>query len=67
MRRTVVIDDQLLEEARRLLGTKGIRETVEAALREAVRRQRLEELQQSLGNLELDLDLKALMRMRDEE
>ena len=65
MRRTVVIDDNLLEEARRVLGTKGIRETVEAGLREAVRRRRLEELRRSLGHLELDLTPEELVRLRD--
>ena len=65
MRRTVVIDDNLLEEARKVLGTKGIRETVEAGLREAVRRRRLEELRRSLGHLELDLTPEELVRLRD--
>jgi Arc/MetJ family transcription regulator len=66
MRRTVVIDDKLLEEARRVLGTRSIRETVEAGLREAVRRRRLEELRRSLGKVELDLTPEELARMRDE-
>ena len=66
MRRTVVIDDNLLEEARQILGTKGVRETVEAGLREAVRRHRLEELRRSLGKLELDLTPEELARLRDE-
>jgi len=66
MRRTVVIDDGLLDEARRVLGTKGIRDTVEAGLREAVRRRRLEELRHSLGNVDLDLTPEELARLRDE-
>jgi Arc/MetJ family transcription regulator len=33
MRRTVVIDDKLLEEAQKALGTRGVRDTVEAGLR----------------------------------
>ena len=37
MRRTVVIEDSLLEDAQRLLGTSGIRDTVEKALREVIR------------------------------
>ena len=65
MRRTVVIDDKLLEEARRALGTRGIRETVEAGLREAIRRRRLEELRRSLGRVELDLTPEELARLRD--
>ncbi len=65
MRRTVVIDDDLLDEAQRALGTSGIRETVEAGLREAIRRRRLQELRQALGTIELDLSLEDLWRMRD--
>lgn len=66
MRRTVVIDDRLLEEAREVLGTKGIRETIEAGLREVIRRRRLEELRRSLGKIELDLNPAELERLRDE-
>ncbi len=66
MRRTVVIDDNLLEEARQVLGTRGIRETVEAGLREAIRRHRLEELRRSLGKIDLELTPEELVRLRDE-
>jgi len=66
MRRTVVIDDKLLEEARRVLGTRGIRDTVETGLREAIRRQRLQELRRSLGKVELGLTSEELARLRDE-
>lgn len=65
MRRTVVVDDKLLEEARQVLGTKSIRETIETGLREAVRRRRLEELRRSLGRVELDLTPEELARLRD--
>jgi Arc/MetJ family transcription regulator len=37
-RTTVDVDDRALEAARRELGTKGLSETVNAALRDAVRR-----------------------------
>ena len=65
MRRTVVVDDKLLEEARHVLGTRTIRETIETGLREAVRRRRLEELRRSLGKVELDLTPEELARLRD--
>ena len=67
MRRTVVIEDTLLDDARRLLGTKGIRDTVEEALREVIRRYRLEELRNSLGTMELGLTFEELARLRDAE
>ncbi len=66
MRRTVVIDDRLLEEAREALGTRSIRETIETGLREAIRRRRLEELRRSLGTIQLDLTPEELERLRDE-
>lgn len=40
-RTTVDVDDQALEDARRELGTKGLSETVNAALRDAARRRAL--------------------------
>jgi len=66
MRRTVVIDDDLLEEAQRALGTRGIRETIETGLREAVRRKRLEQLRRSLGTFDLDLTPEELEKLRNE-
>lgn len=65
MRRTVLIDDKLLEEARHALGTKSIRETVAAGLREAIRRRRLEELRRSLGTVHMELTPEELARLRD--
>jgi Arc/MetJ family transcription regulator len=67
MRRTVVIEDTLLKDAQRLLGTKGIRDTVEEALREVIRRYRLEKLRNSLGTVELGLTSEDLTRLRDAE
>lgn len=65
-RRTVVIDDKLLDEARSVLGTESIHATVEASLREVVRKRRLEQLRQSLGTLDLDLTPEELERLRNE-
>jgi Arc/MetJ family transcription regulator len=65
-RTTLVIDEELLDEARRFLGTKGVRDTIEAGLREAVRRGRLAELRRSLGNFDLDLTAEELARLRHE-
>jgi len=67
MRRTVVIEDALLDDAQRLLGTRGIRDTVEKALREVIRRYRLKELRNSLGTVELGLTPEELTRLRDAE
>ncbi len=64
MRRRLVIDDHLLEEARRVLGATRVRETVEAGLREAIRRHHLEDLRHSLGKIDLDLTAQELARLR---
>jgi len=62
-----VIDDDLLEDAQRALGTSGIRETVEAGLREAVRRRRLQELREAMGTFSLELTAEDLRHLRDAE
>ena len=65
MRRTVVIDEDPLEEPRGILGTKSIRETVEVGLKETIRRHRLTHLRRSLGKVALDLTPEELIRLRD--
>jgi Arc/MetJ family transcription regulator len=40
-RTTVTLDDDLLQDARRLLGTSGVSDTVNAALAMAIRQARL--------------------------
>ena len=53
---TLEIDDEVLEDARRILGTRGIKDTVDAALREVrvqdARRRLIEQLR-SLDGLDL--------------
>jgi Arc/MetJ family transcription regulator len=56
MRTTIDIPDELLEEARRMLGFKSKTDTVIQSLRELVRRRRIEELKDLLGAVELDVD-----------
>jgi Arc/MetJ family transcription regulator len=57
MRTTLDIPAELIDEARRLLKFKSKTDTVVLALRELVRRRRLEELKDLLGSVDLDLDL----------
>lgn len=57
MRTTLDIPEELIEEARRLLGFKSKTDTVVLALRELVRHRRIEELKDVLGSVELDVDL----------
>jgi len=50
LRRTSIqIDEALLREAQRILGTGGVRDTVEAAWRELVRRETLAQLADDLS------------------
>jgi Arc/MetJ family transcription regulator len=57
MRTTLDLPEDLLEEARLGLGFKSKTDTIVLALRELVRRQRLEHLKGMLGRVELDIDL----------
>jgi Arc/MetJ family transcription regulator len=62
MRTTLDIPGELIEEARRLLGFKSKTDTVVAALRELIRRQRIEKLKGLLGSVRLDIDIPASRR-----
>jgi len=57
MRTTLDLPADLIEEARNALGFRSKTDTVVLALRELVRRHRLDELKALLGNVELDVDL----------
>ncbi len=62
MRTNIDIDDTLLAEARTALGTRGKRETVEAALREVVERQKQIAAFEALRGSGWDGDLDAMRR-----
>ena len=57
MRTTLDLPVDLIEEARRAVGFKSKTDTVVFALREIVRRSRVEELKSTLGTLAIDLDI----------
>lgn len=57
MRTTLDLPEELVESARRALGFKSKTDTVIVALREIVRRHRLEALKDLLGRVELDVDV----------
>ncbi len=48
-RTSIEIDEALLEKAQRILGTVGVRDTVEAAWRDIVRREQLAQLADDLA------------------
>ena len=57
MRTTLDLPAGLIEEARTALGFKSKTDTVVLALRELVRRRRLDELKALLGHVRLDVDI----------
>ena len=57
MRTTLDIPEDLIEEARQLLGFKSKTDTVILSLRELIRRRRLEELKEIMGSVELEIDI----------
>lgn len=57
MRTTLDLPQPLMDEARDLLGFKSKTDTVIVALRELVRRKRIEELKAMMGTVQLDIDL----------
>jgi Arc/MetJ family transcription regulator len=62
MRTTLDIPEDLIEEARRLLGFKSKTDTVTLSLRELIRRRRIEELKDMLGAVKLDIDVPSSRR-----
>jgi Arc/MetJ family transcription regulator len=71
MRTTVDVDDKLLEEAEKILGEKSPSKAVNFALRELVRRRKLEELRSWIGRGDLmdnwrEMEELELREMRDQ-
>jgi Arc/MetJ family transcription regulator len=64
MRTTLDIPEALIEEARRLLGFKSKTDTVVLALRELLRRRRLDQLKELMGSVRLQIDLPKSRRRR---
>jgi Arc/MetJ family transcription regulator len=62
MRTTLDLPEDLLEEARRLLGFKSKTDTVVLSLTELVRRRRIDELKSLAGSIHLQLDVPASRR-----
>lgn len=57
MRTTLDLPEPLIEEARTALGGKSKTDTIIFALRDLVRRKRIDELKALLGRVQLDVDL----------
>jgi Arc/MetJ family transcription regulator len=57
MRTTLDIPEELIEEARKLLGFKSKTDTVVLSLQELIRKRRIEQLKSLLGSVNLEIDL----------
>jgi len=62
MRTTLDIPQELIEEARTLLGFRSKTDTVILSLQELVRRRRVDELRSMLGKVDLELDIPSSRR-----
>ena len=64
---TVIIDDELLDEAMKVSGAKTKKEAITTGLKELIRRRNIEALCQELGTFDLALSLEELEKLRDEQ
>lgn len=64
---TVIIDDELLDEAMKASGARTKKQAITTGLKELIRRRDLEALRQELGTFDLALSLEQLERLRDEQ
>lgn len=62
MRTTLDLPEELLDEARRLLGFTSKTDTVVLSLTELVRKRRIEELKSLAGKIDLELDVNESRR-----
>ena len=62
MRTTLILPDELLDEARTALGFRSKTDTVVYALREVVRRSRADELKNLMGKVRFEFDPTELRR-----
>lgn len=62
---TVFINEQLLEEAKKAVGVKSIREVIEIALNSLVRKSNREALRKELGTYDIELTPEALEALRN--
>jgi Arc/MetJ family transcription regulator len=64
MRTTLVLDEGLIDEAKKLSGAKTKRETIESALKEFIRRRKARKLLDLEGKVELSFTLEEFLEER---
>jgi len=65
-RMTITIDEELVNQAKEILGTSTKVEAIRLALMEVLRKKRLAEVLTHQGQIELDLDQEKLQKLRDQ-
>ena len=64
-RMTVTVDDDLMAQAKAVLGVANKSEAIRIALRELLRQRRLAKILERQGTVELDLDPQTLAELRE--
>lgn len=64
MKTSVEIDEKLLAQVKRILGTETLRETIEKSFEEVVHRRALEQSADLLGKIDLDLSQESIRSQR---
>lgn len=67
MRTTLDVDPDLLAEAERITGELSASKVVNAALRELIRRQKLKQLRELIGNMDLEDNWRQLEELELEQ
>jgi hypothetical protein len=62
---TVLLNEQLLQEAKKAVGAQSIREVIEIGLTSLVRQANREALRKELGTYDIDLTLEDLEALRN--
>ena len=65
-RMTITIEDELVEQARKILSVRTKADAIRMALKEVIRKKRLSEVLTHQGTIEFDLDQETLQKLRDE-
>jgi len=66
-RMTITIEDELVEQVRKILSVRTKADAIRMALKEIIRKKRLSEALSHQGMIELDLDQDMLRKLRDGE
>lgn len=65
-RMTVTLSEELVEEAREILGVRTKSEAIRLALEDTVRRRKLDRALANAGRIDLGLDQEGLRRLRED-